>query len=520
MGQGYGKLNRRRGSGAWQWVLIGFLPGVLCGGAVLFGLLLSGMLESFQTPLEVTREVTQMVVVQAPTEDSTTAPTATPFVITATPEPTTDPGESQISIPDPTATQVTLAETTQQPAGQQGTLEEQIAPSPDAAEVRSNTPETDTDTTGTTGNTGSTGSTGNDTGQVSNAEAIPPQLAGIASPMTTVSTQPIEFTMGTTPLEVVQAVDVCLTVHNGACQESYGVDSYPQHRVLLDPYRIEQTEVSFRQYVAFLNYLQQQGVRHTAGCKGFICIQTQNENPNAAITFDGANYNVPEPLLDYPVYGVTWYGAQAYCEAIGGRLPTEAEWEYSAKGSQGLLYPWGNQWTSQNAKTRIPRDAPVGPLPVTDFGTVASPFGTVNQAGNVAEWVSDWYGPNYYSTISNQVDASGQAAQNPTGPVSGTQKVLRGGSFAALPFFARTVHRQSWPPAPGADGSFPNWVGFRCADDLQPAETTGPVDPNNLGSTIPPQDATQPPQDARPALPATTPPEAEQDAGAGTGNRG
>ena len=506
MGQGYGKLNRRRGSGAWQWVLIGFLPGVLCGGAVLFGLLLSGLLDSFQTPVEVTRQVTQVVnVVMSPTADAN-APTATPVVITATPQPTTEPGESQISIPSATATEVTVAETTQVPAGQQGTLEEQIAPTAEPPRVGSSTEPAQTDSTGQQ--------------PATSAESIPAQLAGIASPMITVSTSPIEFTMGTNLTEVLQAVDICINVHDGNCQESYGEDSIPEHRIQLDPYRIEQTEVSFGQYVAFLNYLQQQGVRHTTGCKGFICIQTGNENPNAPITFDGANYNVNPPLEEYPVYGVTWYGAQAYCEAIGGRLPTEAEWEYAAKGSQGLLYPWGNQWTYDNAQARQPETQESAPLPATSFSTVASPFGTWNQAGNVAEWVSDWYSPNYYNTVANQVDVSGQPALNPTGPVSGTQKVLRGGSFDALPFFARTVHRQSWQPSPGADGSYPNWVGFRCADELQQAQTNAPVDPGTLGSTIPPQDATPVQEDAQPALPTVEPPEAQQDAQSGTGNRG
>ena len=244
--------------------------------------------------------------------------------------------------------------------------------------------------------------------------------------------------------------------------------------VQLDTFWIEQNEVTFDQYTAFLNYQNSLGVRHTSGCQGFICIQTQNERPtNAVIAFDGANYRIPanyETLRSHPAYGVSWYGAQSYCQALGRRLPTEAEWEYAARaGGQDIVYPWGNNWTPTNANVRQPliSDATDATVSITDFLAGTNALGLTHMAGNVAEWVQDYYSDNYYLTLSNEQQASGQPVLNPTGPAGGTQRVLRGGSFNAFPFFARTVHRQSFFPNPETPGEsdYPLWVGFRCASD-------------------------------------------------------
>jgi formylglycine-generating enzyme required for sulfatase activity len=292
------------------------------------------------------------------------------------------------------------------------------------------------------------------------------------------------FQMGTTPLEVFQAVDECTTRDGGNCQASYGEDASPPFQVRLEAYQIETTEVTFRQYVAFLNYLRSQGVSHLNGCNGFICIQTVNErpSPNGVITFDGQNYNAPPGLLSHPVYGVTWYGANAYCTALGRRLPTEAEWELAARGLDGRIYPWGNVWNNNLAKTNRPREAPPGTVPVGTYPLGASPFGVLDMAGNVAEWVNDWYEPTYYNQQANLP----QPVFNPAGAPIASQKVLRGGSWDGVPFFSRSVHRQSWFPAPdGNTADYPRWVGFRCAADAGAGVSSGAVDPNTLGANIP-----------------------------------
>jgi formylglycine-generating enzyme required for sulfatase activity len=233
---------------------------------------------------------------------------------------------------------------------------------------------------------------------------------------------------------------------------------------------METTEVSYAQYMAFMNALGPGS--HRNGCGGQPCMQTRNESETSNIQFDGANYSVLLAINDYPMANVTWYGAKAYCEALGRRLPTEAEWEHAARGDAGNIYPWSNTWDPTLASTRRPASGEPATVPVSSFPGGASPFGILNMAGNVAEWVSDWYDPRFYGRPEATI-------ANPQGPSSGTEKVVRGGSWDALPFFARTVHRQSHDPNdPQA------WIGFRCVEDAnsQPPTSTGPIGANTNGS--------------------------------------
>ncbi len=132
-----------------------------------------------------------------------------------------------------------------------------------------------------------------------------------------------------------------------------------------------------------------------------------------------------------------------------------------------------------SARTSIPATTEIGPLPINSYPSGISPFGLYDMAGNVAEWVSDWYDPTFYTTPA-------ASAENLLGPTVGTEKVIRGGSWDGKPFFARAAHRQSLQPQ--ETGS---WIGFRCADDapavlptLSPtfAATTLPVTPTVVPS--------------------------------------
>ena len=281
------------------------------------------------------------------------------------------------------------------------------------------------------------------------------------------------FAMGTDAAEVRAAVDLCVTVQNGNCTIAMGEDSAPSHQVTLNAFQIEITEVTYGQYVAYLNGMG--AGSHTNGCGGQRCFLTQAESENSPVVLQDGQYTFPEVVRNQPIVHVTWYGAQAYCEALGRRLPTEAEWERAARGSDGRIYPWGNEWNELLARTSIPEDGTVGALPISSYPAGASPYGLFDMAGNVAEWVSDWYSPTYYRLP----EASGL---NPTGPAAGDQKVVRGGSWDAKPFFARTVHRQSLPPSDAGA-----WLGFRCAADYELQIV--PTVPPTIGASLTPSPA-------------------------------
>ena len=427
----YGTLGTtgRRSGGAWQWVVIGVILGFAC--SVTIGL--AGM---------------AIGLVSLDVEGLPGRPTTTPvvMVITATPLPATptplvtdtpEPSETPLQIEQITAPTPTPLPPTPDP---EETEEVEISASPTTFVPAGDAQDVAVQTAG-----------GSDTG------TVPDALVGLLTEL--VSVPGGTFTMGTNPQEVLTAVTECQD-EGGNCDIAYGEDSAPQHQVTLNAFQIERTEVTYEQYLAFLNWMGPRS--HLNGCDGFACLATLNETDVSNVTFDSANYRVPPIINRHPVGNVTWYGARAYCEAIGRRLPTEAEWERAARGSDGRVYPWGNQRDLNLANTSSRTDiAPEerGAVEVASYpATSASPYGALDMAGNVAEWVSDWYSPTYYS----QPEAAGL---NPQGPPVGTQKVLRGGSWDARMFFARTIHRQSLEP----DRSV-IWAGVRCAAE---ADATG-----------------------------------------------
>jgi formylglycine-generating enzyme required for sulfatase activity len=202
-------------------------------------------------------------------------------------------------------------------------------------------------------------------------------------------------------------------------------DEQPRHRVGLDAYYIDKYEVTNAFYKRFME------------ATGRAAPGYWNNT-----SFNGESQ---------PVVGVSWHDADAYCKWAGKRLPTEAEWEKAARGTDGRKYPWGEQWDSSraNAGDKLGKTAPVGSYP-----SGASPYGVHDMAGNVWEWVADWYDKDYYKR---------SPERNPTGPDSGWNKVLRGGSWYDDPFFAlRTASRGNVTPVLRND-----LIGFRCARGSQ-----------------------------------------------------
>lgn len=215
-------------------------------------------------------------------------------------------------------------------------------------------------------------------------------------------------------------------------------DEMPRHTVTLDAFWIDRTEVTNAQYTVFLN---ENGNASEGGVTWFDV-----DGSNAHITSQSGLFQAEGSFGDHPVTYVSWYGAQAYCEWVGGSLPTEAQWEYAARGTDNRIYPWGNQSPSEelaNYVLNVGNTTPVGSYPLG-----ASPFGAWDMAGNVWEWVADWYGADYYSS---------SPEANPQGPETGSNKVLRGGSWLNNQPYLRAASRVDYTPDHGD-----NLIGFRC----------------------------------------------------------
>ena len=147
---------------------------------------------------------------------------------------------------------------------------------------------------------------------------------------------------------------------------------------------------------------------------------------------------------DHPMVGVTWEEARAFCRWAGGDLPTEAQWEKAARGTDSRGYPWGNTWDESKCQNNASMTCPVGSFPQG-----ASSYGVLDMAGNVWEWCSDWYQDSY----------SGISDRNPSGPASGERRVLRGGCWCnSTPDFFRSAHRGDVVPV-----SRDTFDGFRFA---------------------------------------------------------
>jgi formylglycine-generating enzyme required for sulfatase activity/CHAT domain-containing protein len=226
--------------------------------------------------------------------------------------------------------------------------------------------------------------------------------------------------------------------------DDYAVpDEKPQHTVTLDAFWIDRTEVTNAQYARFLNVLG----GHKGECRGRDCIETKSEDDSSHILLQDGQYVVEGGYEDHPVIDVSWYGAQAYCEWAGARLPTEAEWEKAARGTDGRRFPWGDRAPDCNqAQTS---DCGRQTVPVGSKVDGASPYGVLGMAGNAEEWVADWYDADYYAS---------SPEQNPQGPGRGTYRVLRGDSFHGYWMTVRAAARGRNVPSYGFDS-----YGFRCA---------------------------------------------------------
>ncbi len=203
-------------------------------------------------------------------------------------------------------------------------------------------------------------------------------------------------------------------------------DEQPVHWVYVETFFMDKYQVSVSQYARFLDATFQEAPPDWS-----IMNRSQHQKR--------------------PIVNVNWTDAHAYCAWAGKRLPTEAEREKAARGTDGRTYPWGNEHPTKFF-ANVSRDNWNNHGALTAVGTFEegkSPYGIYDMAGNVWEWVNDWYDPDYYKT---------SPSKNPTGPSTGESKVIRGGSWGSRPDALRAANREIHSPSIRGLGT-----GFRCA---------------------------------------------------------
>jgi formylglycine-generating enzyme required for sulfatase activity len=205
-------------------------------------------------------------------------------------------------------------------------------------------------------------------------------------------------------------------------------DDEPRHEVHLDAFLIGRYPVTVYEYALLLE-------------------DTGRKDPE--------DWDKQSVFPNRPVANVTWFDAEAYCRWAVVRLPTEAEWERAARGAEGRRYAWGDDppdvELANYDKSGIGHASPIGLFP---RGSTPEPENIADLAGNVWEWVSDWYGARYYEQPEKR---------NPMGPRSGSEKGLRGGSWYLVRAVLRAALRIRLPPGSRGDD-----IGFRCAREVFP----------------------------------------------------
>jgi formylglycine-generating enzyme required for sulfatase activity len=220
-------------------------------------------------------------------------------------------------------------------------------------------------------------------------------------------------------------------------------DESPVHEVYLDAYWIDRYEVTNAMFAAFLN---EEG-NQLEGGEPWLTIRNTTR-----IFQSGEEWTVVSGYENHPATYVNWYAAQAYCTWVGRRLPTEAEWERAARGDDSQTYPWGND--DPNCQLGNFMSCTGYTSAIGSYPEGASPYGVQDMAGNVSEWVADWFNADYYASSPNS---------NPTGPSSGYLRVVRGGHWGSYGRTIRIASRRGQEP----EDHWAYFLGFRCAQSAE-----------------------------------------------------
>jgi formylglycine-generating enzyme required for sulfatase activity len=236
------------------------------------------------------------------------------------------------------------------------------------------------------------------------------------------------------PMVVIPAGPFPMGVPQG--DRDGGRDEYPRHRVFVGIFYIDKFEVTNGRYLEFVK-----ATNHR--------VPQNPGNPTRNLWQGKA---VSESLAERPVINVDWHDAEAYCRWAGKRLPTEAEWEKAAKGTSDRRFPWGNvEPTAKHLNYNQQWAGEKTLMPVGSYEAGKSPYGVYDMAGNVWEWVNDWYDPTYYEK---------SPAENPKGPETGTMRVVRGSGWQNETPTVRIFTRIGSDPTNRNEST-----GFRCAAD-------------------------------------------------------
>jgi len=229
-----------------------------------------------------------------------------------------------------------------------------------------------------------------------------------------------------------------------------GPPSRPK-RVTLKAFYIDRLEVSNAQYARFLADVAKQGDAAWAH-------PDQPKSKKTHIPSFWSNANLGQNLPDNPVVGIDWFDAYAYAKWAGKRLPTEAEWERAARGTDDRIYPWGDAPPQRGLQSKcnffgsyLGADGFRFTAPCGEFPAGISPVGCLNMAGNVSEWCADWFGPL----------PEARRLDSPVGPATGTQHVAKGGAWNLNAESIRCYNRWGMDPL----GQLAS-VGLRCAQDV------------------------------------------------------